>query len=141
MEEVDKITDRPTFNSCNKVIKALKTNCISIEDERSELGKLHCIIDLADMEENGVGIVARINPGPLSFTGLDNIQAADTYLIGYYAQKELWVADKNLKEAAKRFLMSRIDPTYLRELAHGVTGYKGVSIEDLIQFLQDEYPP
>jgi hypothetical protein len=37
--------------------------------------------------------------------------------------------------------MSRIDPTYFRELAHGVTGYKAVSIEDLIDFLQEEYPP
>jgi hypothetical protein len=37
--------------------------------------------------------------------------------------------------------MSRIDPTYFRELAHGVTGYKGVSIEDLIYFLQEKYPP
>jgi hypothetical protein len=97
----------------------LKTNCISIEDEGSDLVKLHCIIDSENMEEDGVGVVASINPGPLSYEGLDDTQAAkDTYLIGYYAQKELWVADKNLKEAAKRFLMSRIDPTYFRELAH-----------------------
>jgi hypothetical protein len=142
MEEVDKIIDRPTFNSCNKVINALKTNCISIEDDRSGLGKLHCITNLAHMEYNGVGVVASINPRPLSFAGLDDTQAAkDTYPIGYYAQKEFWAADKNLKEAAKRSLMSRIDPTYFQELAHGVTGYKGVSIEDLIDFLQEEYPP
>jgi hypothetical protein len=97
MEEVDKIIDRPTFSSCNKIIVALKTNCISIEDDRSGLGKLHCIIDSAPMEANRVGIVASINQGPLSFTGLADTQAAkDTYLIGYYAQKELWVADKNL---------------------------------------------
>jgi hypothetical protein len=142
MEEVDKITDRPTFKSCNKVIKALKTNCISIEDERSDLGKLHCIIDTKNMEDGGIRVTASINPGPLSYEGLADTQAAkDTYLIGYYAKKDLWIADKNLKEAAKRFLMSRIDPTYFRELAHGVTGYKAVSIEDLIDFLHEEYPP
>jgi hypothetical protein len=142
MEEVDKIIDCPTFKSCNKVIKALETNCILIEDERSDLGKLHCIIDSLNMEEDGVGVVASINPGPLSYEGLADTQAAkDTYLIGYYAQKKLWVADKNLKEAAKRFFMSRIDPTYFQELAYGVTGYKAVSMEDLIYFLQEEYPP
>jgi hypothetical protein len=142
MEEVDKITDRPTFKSCNRIIKALKTNCISIEDERSDLGKLHCIIDTQNMEEDGQGVTASINPGPLSFDGLADTQAAkDTYLIGYYAQKDLWMADKNLKDTAKRFLMSRIDPTYFRELAHVVTGYKGVTIEILIFFLQEEYPP
>jgi hypothetical protein len=142
MEEVDKIIDRPTFKSCNKVIKALKTNCISFEDERSDLGKFHCIIDKNNMEEDGVGIIASINPGPLSYEGLDDTQTAkDTCLIGYYAQKELWVADKNLKEAAKRILMSRIDPTYFRELAHGLTGYKGVTIRELIYFLLQEYPP
>jgi hypothetical protein len=107
MEEVDKITDRPTFKSCNKIIKALKTNCISIEDERSDLGKLHCIIDTQNMEHDGRSVTASINPGPLSFDGLADTQAAkDTYLIGYYAQKDLWLADKHLKEAAKRFLMS-----------------------------------
>jgi hypothetical protein len=142
MEEVNKIIDRPKFKSCNKVIKALKTNCISIEDEISDLGKLHCIIDTKNIEEDGVGVIASINPGPLSYAGLDDTQTAkDTYLTGYYAQKELWVADKNLKEAAKRFLMSRIDPTYFRELAHGLTGYKGVTIGELIYFLQEEYPP
>jgi hypothetical protein len=75
------------------------------------------------MEDNGIGVTASINPGPLSFDGLADTQAAKyTYLIGYYAQKDLWIADKNLKEAAKTFLMSRIDPTYFQELAHGVTG-------------------
>jgi hypothetical protein len=114
----------------------LKTNCISVEDERSDLGKLHCIIDTENMEDDGVGVVASINLGPLSYDGLADTQAGKaTYLIGYYAQKELWVADKNLKEAAKRFLMSRIDPIYFRELAHAVTGYKGVTIEELIFFL------
>jgi hypothetical protein len=37
--------------------------------------------------------------------------------------------------------MSIIDTTYLRELAHGVTEFKGASVEDLIDYLQDEYPP
>jgi hypothetical protein len=83
MEEVNKITDRPTFKSCNRIIKALKTNCISIENERSDLGKLHCIIDTQNMEEDGQGVTASINPGPLSFDGLADTQAAkDSYLIG-----------------------------------------------------------
>jgi hypothetical protein len=142
MEEVDKITDHPTFKSCNRVIKALKTNCISIEDERSDLCKLHCIIDTENMKDDGIGVASSMNPGPLLYDRLVDTQAAkDTYLIGYYAQKELWIADKNLKEAAKRFLMSGIDPTYFRELAHGVTGYKGVTKEELIFYLQEEYPP
>jgi hypothetical protein len=36
-----------------------------------------------------LGVVASINPGPLSFDGLDDTQAAKetVYLIGYYAQK------------------------------------------------------
>jgi hypothetical protein len=130
------------LKSCNRIIKALKTNCISIEDERSDLGKLHCIIDTVNMEDDGIGVTASINPGPLSFDGLADTQVAkDTYLIGYYAQKDIWIANKNLKEAANRFLMSRIDPTYFRELAHAATGYKGVTIEELIFFLQEEYPP
>jgi hypothetical protein len=82
MEEVNKITDHPTFKSCNRVIKALKTNCVSIEDERSDLGKLHCIINTENMEDDGIGIAASINPGPLSFDGLADTQAAkDTHLI------------------------------------------------------------
>jgi hypothetical protein len=82
VEEAAKIIDRPTFTSANKVITALKANCISMEDERSGLGKLHCIIDSTHMEVGGVGVVASINPGPISFTGLDDTQAAkDTYLI------------------------------------------------------------
>jgi hypothetical protein len=68
MEEVDKITDRSTFKSCNRIIKALKTNCISIEDERSDLGKLHCIIDTQNMEEDGQGVTASINPGHYRLT-------------------------------------------------------------------------
>jgi hypothetical protein len=57
------------------------------------------------MDDDGIGVTASINPGPLSFDGIADTQAAkDTYLIGYYAQKDLWLADKNLKEAAKRFL-------------------------------------
>jgi hypothetical protein len=105
MEEVNKIIDRPTFKSCNKVIKALRTNCISIEDERSDLGKLHCIIGSENMEEDGVGAVASINLGPLSYEGLADTQAAkDTYLIGYYAQKRIMGSRQESERSSEKIV-------------------------------------
>jgi hypothetical protein len=87
MEEVDKITDCPTFKSCNRIIKALKTNCISIEDEQSDLDKLHCIIDTENMEDDAIAIAASINPGPLSFDNLADTQAAkDSYFFDHVDQ-------------------------------------------------------
>jgi hypothetical protein len=41
MEEADKVIGRPTFTKANKVIVAIKTNCIAIEDSRSQVGELH----------------------------------------------------------------------------------------------------
>jgi hypothetical protein len=40
------------------------------------------------MEDDGIGIAAGINPGPLSFDGLADTQAAkDTYLIGHFIKQ------------------------------------------------------
>ena len=141
MEEVDKIIGIPTFAATNKVITALKTNCIAMDDERSGLGKLHCVMDSAHMEAGQVGVIASIDPGPITYAGLVDQAAKDNYLIEYHARKALWIADTNLKEAAKRFIFSRIDVQYLGQLAHPVTKFKGITIIDLIDYLRLEYPP
>ena len=49
-EEVPPVVGLPTFISSNVVITALKTNCIAMDDDRSNLGKLHCIMDTSSME-------------------------------------------------------------------------------------------
>ena len=69
MEEVDKVIGKPTFTKVNKVIVALKTNCIAMEDSRSNLGKLHCIMDSSHLEAGNNLITASIDPGELSYAG------------------------------------------------------------------------
>ena len=66
-EEVQPVVGLPTFVSAHVVISALKTNCIAMDDDRSNLGKLHCIMDTSNMETR---VVASTNPGELSFAGL-----------------------------------------------------------------------
>jgi hypothetical protein len=51
-----------------------------------------------------------------------------------------WQADCNVKEACKRFLISRFEPVYLQELADPITKFKGVSIRTMIAFLNRRYP-
>ena len=38
MEEVDKVIGRPTFTKVHKVIVAIKSNCIAMDDPRSREG-------------------------------------------------------------------------------------------------------
>jgi hypothetical protein len=63
--EVDKVIGRPTFTKANKVMLALKTNCIAMEDARSNLGKLHCIINTGHLETTGANIPPSVDPGAL----------------------------------------------------------------------------
>jgi hypothetical protein len=51
-----------------------------------------------------------------------------------------WQADCNVKEACKRFLISRFEPVLLQELADPITKFKGVSIRAMIAFLNSKYP-
>jgi hypothetical protein len=52
------------------VITALKTNCIEMKDNRSTLGKLHCMMESSSMEANKTAILASTDPGDLKFNGL-----------------------------------------------------------------------
>jgi hypothetical protein len=89
MEDIDKLIGQPTFTTANKVvIVALKTNCIAMEDDRSKLGKLHCIMDTAHLEAGNVTILASTDPCPLSFDGLITTTDRDTHLINYRAQRK-----------------------------------------------------
>jgi hypothetical protein len=45
-----------------------------------------------------------------------------------------------VKEACKRFLISRFEPVYLQELADPITKFKGASIKVMIAFLNHKYP-
>jgi hypothetical protein len=45
MEEVNKVLGRPNFTKVNRVTVTLKTNCIAMEDPRSMVGRIHCIVN------------------------------------------------------------------------------------------------
>jgi hypothetical protein len=47
MEEVDKAAGKPTFTKAYRIVKAVKDSCMEMEDERSHLGQLHCIMNTA----------------------------------------------------------------------------------------------
>jgi hypothetical protein len=133
MEEVDTVFGRPTFTKANKVMVALKTNCIAMEDTRSNLGKLHCIIDTKQLEADKQTISPSTDPGQIDFNELDLTdttfpEAREAYMIVYTQQKYLWDSDRNLKEAAKRFVLSLFEPVYFQSLSHGLTKFKNVTI-------------
>jgi hypothetical protein len=69
-EEVPPVVGQPTFGASNVVITALKTNCIAMDDDRSALGKLHCIMDSSPMEQGKQKILASTDPGELNNNGL-----------------------------------------------------------------------
>jgi hypothetical protein len=87
MEEVGKVIGQPTFTKENKVILALKTNCIAMEDTRLNLMKLHCIMDTAHLEATDDAIPPSVGPGALAFNGLVLTEARYTHLIWYTQQK------------------------------------------------------
>jgi hypothetical protein len=143
MEEIDKVIGRPTFIEANKVIKAIKTNCIAMYDARSPaLGKLHCITNSQhlELEVGGVAVPPSVNPGPPSFIGLADAAARDIYIVRHTQQRALWKADQNVKEACKRFLLSRFELVYLQELSHPLTRFKWVTIEQMIDHIETNYP-
>jgi hypothetical protein len=99
IEEVD--IRRPTFTKANKVMVALKTNCIAMEDTRSNLGKLHCIMDTAHLESTKQAVPPSTDQGQIAFDALDLTtatfpEARDAHIIWYTQQKYLWDSDKNL---------------------------------------------
>jgi hypothetical protein len=59
------VIGKPTFVSANRVITALKKNCVNMKDTRSKVGKLHCIMDSTAHEEKKIAIVASTDPGEL----------------------------------------------------------------------------
>jgi hypothetical protein len=128
MEEVDKVIGRPTVTKVNQVTVALKTNCYAMEDPRSRVGRLHCIVNSQHLEQGGIGILLSVNPGPPSFVSLVDALAQENYVLDHTALLAQWQADCNVKEAYKRFLISRFEPVYLQELADPITKLKGISI-------------
>jgi hypothetical protein len=70
-EEVPPVVGQPTFVAANVVITALKTSCIAMDDDRSALGKLHCMMDSSSMESNKTKILVSTDPGELSYVGLE----------------------------------------------------------------------
>jgi hypothetical protein len=63
------VVGQQTFVAANVVITALKTNCIAMDDDRSALGKLHCMMYSPSMEANKTKILASKDPGELSYSG------------------------------------------------------------------------
>jgi hypothetical protein len=139
MEEVDTVIGRP------KVMVALKTNCIAMEDTRSNLGKLHCIMNTAHLETTKLIVPPSTDPGQIAFDALDLTDttfpdARDAHMIVYTQQKYLWDSDRNLKEAAKRLVLSLFEPVYFQSLSHGLTKFKIVTIEQIIAYIHLNYP-
>jgi hypothetical protein len=99
-----------------------------MEDPRSMVGRLHCIVNSRHLEQGGIGIPPSVNPGTPTFVGLVDVLARENCMLDHTARLAQWQADCNVKEACKRFLISRFEPVYLQELAHPITKFKGVSI-------------
>jgi hypothetical protein len=61
-------------------------------------------------------------------------------LAKYSRYKALWETDKNLKEACKRFMLSRFELVYFQEL-DSITKFKTVDIIQLIDHITTAFPP
>jgi hypothetical protein len=96
-----------------------------MDDDRSALGKLHCMMDSSSMEANKQKILASKDPGELIYDGLATESLRAQHLASYSRKKALWEADKNVKEACKRFLLSRFELVYFQELSDSITKFKG----------------
>jgi hypothetical protein len=140
-EEVSQVIGKPTSVSANKVITALKTNCVSMKDTRSKIGKLHCMMDLSSMEANKTAIAESTDLGELDFNGMVTEEARAVYMTQYCVQKAHWEAVENIKDECKTFLLSRFEPVYFQALSHSVTKFKNVIIKELIEHLHNKYPP
>jgi hypothetical protein len=117
MEEVDKVIGRPNFTKVNRVTVAWKTNCITMEDARSRVGRQHCIVNSQHIEQGGIGIPSSVIPGIPTFVGLVDALARENYMIYHTTRLAQWQADCNVKEACKRFLISRFEPSLLTKIS------------------------
>jgi hypothetical protein len=75
-----------------------------------------------------------------TFVGLEDALARENYMLDHTTRLAQWQANCNVKEACKRFLISRFEPVYLQELAYSITKFKGVSIRAMITFLNPKCP-
>ena len=140
-EEVKPVVGLPTFVASLAVTTAIKTNCIAMDDDRSNLGKLHCIMDTASMEAGKQKILASTDPGELKYSGIPTQEMRAIHLASYSRQKAYWESDKNLKEACKRFMLSRFESVYFQELSDPITKFKTVGIKELIEHITTAFPP
>jgi hypothetical protein len=59
------------------------------------------------LEQGGLGIAPSANPGTPTFVGLADALARENYMLDHTARLAQWQADCNVKEACKRFVISR----------------------------------
>jgi hypothetical protein len=83
-----------------------------MDDDRSALGNVHCMMDSSPMEANKAKILASTDPGELNYDGFTTEALRAQHFASYSRKKALWEADKNLKEACKRFMLSRFELVY-----------------------------
>jgi hypothetical protein len=140
-EEVPPVVGQPTFVASNVVITALKTNSIAMDDDRSALGELHCMMDSSSMEANKTKILASKDPGELIYDGLATEANCTQHLASYSQKKAFWESVKYLKEACKRFMLSRFESVYFQELSDSLTKFKTVDIIQLIDHITTAFPP
>jgi hypothetical protein len=140
-EEVPRVIGKPTFVSANKVIAALKKNCVRMKDTRSKVGKLHCIMDSTAYKANKTAIVASTDPGELDFNGMEKEEERAVHMTKYCRQKAHWEADENIEEACKTFILSRFEPVYFEALAYPITEFKNVTVKEIIEHITTKYPP
>jgi hypothetical protein len=140
-DEIPSVIGEPTFVAAYAVIRALKTNCIAMEDDRSALGKLHCMMDSSSLEATKTKILASTDPGELTYQGLKTEEQRAQHLASYSRRKAYWEADKNIKEACKRYLLSKFESVYFQEISDSLTKFKTVDIMQLIEHITSSFPP
>ena len=128
-EEVEAVHGRPTFTKCHRVIEAVKTNLIAIDDVRSPVvGKLHLAMSTGHWETDGNDVDPSGDPGIASYDGLGTQVLRDNYILNHAIETAQWENDKNAGEAAKKFILSRFEPVYFQSLSDPLTKFKGVTI-------------
>ena len=62
------------------------------------------------------------------------------YRIDHYQKQDEWLCDYAAEQACIDFIISRMDPVYLKPLRTSKReGFKGKSLEDFIKHLKDTY--
>jgi hypothetical protein len=61
-----------------------------MEDPRSRVGRLHCIVNSQHLEQGGIGIPPSVNPGPPTFIGLVDALARENYMLDHTALLAQW---------------------------------------------------